>query len=104
MVAGEGTFLSPDDPDLLLASRPGLPRQEKNGMKVDDVLSVKQVDIRHGHVIFEGALIVAGDVTPGMKIKTSGDVVIGGFVEGLHRIERHHHGAQRHHRAQERTE
>ncbi|ANT69505.1 hypothetical protein TK34_19805 [Aeromonas hydrophila] len=82
MVAGEGTFLSPDDPDLLLASRPGLPRQEKNGMKVDDVLSVKQVDIRHGHVIFEGALIVAGDVTPGMKIKTSGDVVIGGFVEG----------------------
>ncbi|WP_339011680.1 FapA family protein [Aeromonas popoffii] len=82
MVAGEGTFISPDDADLLLASRPGLPRQEKNGMKVDDVLSVKQVDIRHGHVIFEGALIVAGDVTPGMKIKTSGDVVIGGFVEG----------------------
>ncbi|MCW0505480.1 FapA family protein [Aeromonas piscicola] len=82
MVAGEGTFASPDDVDLLLAGRPGLPRQEKNGMKVDDVLSVKQVDIRHGHVIFEGALIVAGDVTPGMKIKTSGDVVIGGFVEG----------------------
>jgi uncharacterized protein (DUF342 family) len=82
MVAGEGTFISPDDADLLLASRPGLPRQEKTGMKVDDVLSVKQVDIRHGHVIFEGALIVAGDVTPGMKIKTSGDVVIGGFVEG----------------------
>ncbi|WP_345893604.1 FapA family protein [Aeromonas sp. 1HA1] len=82
MVAGEGTFISPDNADLLLASRPGLPRQEKNGMKVDDVLSVKQVDIRHGHVIFEGALIVAGDVTPGMKIKTSGDVVIGGFVEG----------------------
>ena len=25
---------------------------------------------------------MAGDVTPGMKIKTSGDVVIGGFVEG----------------------
>lgn len=51
-------------------------------MRVDEVLSVKQVDIRHGHVMFEGSLLVTGDVMPGMRIKTSGDVVIGGFVEG----------------------
>jgi len=51
-------------------------------MRVDEVLSVKQVDIRHGHVEFEGSLLVTGDVMPGMRIKTSGDVVIGGFVEG----------------------
>ncbi|MGL5815482.1 MAG: FapA family protein [Aeromonas sp.] len=84
MVAGEGTCLSPEDPDLLLATRPGLPCQERAGMRVDEVLSVKQVDIRHGHVIFEGSLLVTGDVMPGMRIKTSGDVVIGGFVEGGH--------------------
>lgn len=82
MTAGEGACLAPEDPDLLLATRPGLPCQERAGMRVDEVLSVKQVDIRHGHVIFEGSLLVTGDVMPGMRIKTSGDVVIGGFVEG----------------------
>ncbi|WP_421187600.1 DUF342 domain-containing protein [Aeromonas sanarellii] len=82
MTAGEGTCLSPEDPDLLLATRPGLPCQERVGMRVDEVLSVKQVDIRHGHVEFEGSLLVTGDVMPGMRVKTSGDVVIGGFVEG----------------------
>ncbi|XEI33184.1 FapA family protein [Aeromonas veronii] len=82
MSAGEGTFLSPDDPDLLIASRAGLPCQEKAGMKVDEVLSVKRVDARHGHIDFEGGLIVSGDVNPGMKISVSGDIVIGGFIEG----------------------
>lgn len=51
-------------------------------MKVDEVLSVKQVDARHGHIDFEGGLIVSGDVNPGMKIRVSGDIVIGGFIEG----------------------
>jgi uncharacterized protein (DUF342 family) len=82
MSAGDGTCFSPDDPDLLVASRAGLPCQEKSGMKVDEVLSVKQVDPRHGHITFEGGLIVSGDVNPGMKIRVSGDIVIGGFIEG----------------------
>ncbi|QTL94971.1 DUF342 domain-containing protein [Aeromonas jandaei] len=82
MSAGEGTFFSPDDPDLLIASRAGLPCQEKAGMKVDEVLSVKRVDARHGHITFEGGLIVNDDVNPGMKISVSGDIVVGGFIEG----------------------
>ncbi|WP_033136057.1 DUF342 domain-containing protein [Aeromonas finlandensis] len=82
MSAGDGTFFSPDDPDLLIASRAGLPCQEKSGMKVDEVLSVKRVDARHGHITFEGGLIVNDDVNPGMKIRVSGDIVIGGFIEG----------------------
>ncbi|WP_421231177.1 FapA family protein [Aeromonas sp. 603079] len=82
MSAGEGTFISPDDPDLLIAGRAGLPCQEKAGMKVDEVLTVKQVDVRHGHITFEGGLIVNGDVNPGMKVRVSGDIVIGGFIEG----------------------
>lgn len=82
MSAGDGTSFSPNDPDLLIASRAGLPCQEKAGMKVDEVLSVKRVDARHGHIAFEGGLIVNDDVNPGMKISVSGDIVIGGFIEG----------------------
>ena len=81
MTVGEGSCVSAEDPDLLLASRNGLPCHEKSGMRVDEVLSVKQVDARHGHVIFEGSLLVTGDVMPGMRVQASGDVVIGGFVE-----------------------
>ena len=81
MTVGEGSCVSTEDPDLLLASRNGLPCHEKSGMRVDEVLSVKQVDARHGHVIFEGSLLVTGDVMPGMRVQASGDVVIGGFVE-----------------------
>ncbi|MGL4249153.1 MAG: DUF342 domain-containing protein [Aeromonas sp.] len=82
MSVGEGTSISPDDPDLLLATRAGLPCQEKAGMKVDEVMNVKQVDARHGHITFEGGLIVSGDINPGMKVRVSGDIVIGGFIEG----------------------
>ncbi|WP_422836952.1 flagellar assembly protein A [Aeromonas encheleia] len=81
MTVGEGSCVSAADPDLLLASRNGLPCHEKSGMRVDEVLSVKQVDARHGHVSFEGSLLVTGDVMPGMRVQASGDVVIGGFVE-----------------------
>ena len=54
MTAGEGTCFSPEDPDLLLATRARAACQERAGSEVDEVLSVKQVDIRHGHVDVRG--------------------------------------------------
>ncbi len=86
MSAGDGTYLSPDDPNLLIASRAGLPCQGKTGMKVDEVLSVKQVDARHGHITFEGGLIVNADVQPGMKVKVSGEIEAGGSITVRHGI------------------
>ncbi|MGL4684545.1 MAG: DUF342 domain-containing protein [Hafnia alvei] len=82
MSAGEGTCFALHDNDLLIAARAGLPCEDKCGMRVDDVLNVKNVDARHGHVTFEGGLLVNGDIRPGMKVKVSGDIVISGFVEG----------------------
>lgn len=78
---GAGSGLSPTDGNLLIALRAGLPRHHKNGIVVDDMLNLKQVDAKHGHVVFNGSLIISGDVEPGMKVKASGDIVIGGFVE-----------------------
>lgn len=78
----EGAELSPTDADLLLAARDGLPRVIENGATVDEVFTVKNVDLATGHIIFKGSVVVNGDVTEGMKVIAGGNVFVKGFVEG----------------------
>ena len=80
---GEGVELAPQDADLLVAARDGLPRMIENGATVDAVFSVKNVDLATGHIIFKGSVVVNGDVTEGMKVVAGGNVFVKGFVEGL---------------------
>lgn len=79
---GTGTEVSPDDPDLLLASHDGLPRAVENGAVVDEVFTVKNVDLSSGHIIFKGSVIVTGNVIAGMKVIAGGNVFIKGVMEG----------------------
>jgi len=81
IVVGEGTKLSAKDANLLLADRTGLPLEIEHGMKVDDVLSLKNVDVSNGHVDFAGSVLISGNVGEGMKVNASGDVHINGFAE-----------------------
>lgn len=77
-----GAELSPDDPDLLLASQDGLPRGIENGATVDDVFVVKNVDLASGHIIFKGSVVINGNVISGMKVVAGGNVFIKGVMEG----------------------
>jgi uncharacterized protein (DUF342 family) len=79
---GEGTEISPVDPDVLLASREGMPRMQENGAIVDEVYAVKTVDLSTGHVQFRGAVVVNGDVTESMKVIAGGSVFVKGIMEG----------------------
>ncbi len=79
---GEGTEISPADPDLLIANRDGMPRVQDAGAAVDEVYAVKKVDLSTGHVQFKGAVIVNGDVTESMKVIAGGNVFIKGVAEG----------------------
>jgi uncharacterized protein len=78
----EGSELSATDNDVLLAARDGMPRVVENGATVDEVFSVKNVDLATGHIIFKGSVVVNGDVTEGMKVIAGGNVFVKGFVEG----------------------
>jgi uncharacterized protein (DUF342 family) len=78
----EGSELSAPDGALLLAARDGLPRVVENGAPVDEVFTVKNVDLAPGHFIFKGAVVVSGDVPEGMKVIAAGNVFVKGFVEG----------------------
>ncbi|KLV09892.1 DUF342 domain-containing protein [Photobacterium ganghwense] len=79
--AGEGTLISQADPDILLANKAGIPVRQKRGMQIDDALTLAGVNVATGHISFDGSVIISGDVTPGMKVTASGNIVVGGFVE-----------------------
>lgn len=81
---GKGTEIAASDPDLLVASQDGLPSLMPQGMQVDEVMTIKQVDARHGHINFHGSVIITGNVCEGMKVKSGGSVTIGGTIESAH--------------------
>lgn len=79
--AGTGTHLDPKDTNRLLASVAGQPVETRSGMNVDDVLQLKDVDISTGHINFKGSILISGDVHEGMKVESSGDITVMGFVD-----------------------
>ncbi|MEH6733571.1 MAG: FapA family protein [Shewanella sp.] len=81
MEPGTGTSLHPKDQHKLIATVSGQPVENRNGMQVDDMLQIKDVDVRYGHVNFKGSVLITGDVHEGMEVKASGDVTVMGFVE-----------------------
>ena len=50
-------------------------------MAVDEVLVIKGVDARYGHVNFSGSVVISGNVSEGMQVKAGGDINVAGFVE-----------------------
>ena len=76
-----GTVIDENDENVLLAKREGLARLIEHRMEVDDVYSLPELTPKQGHVKFNGSVMIAGDVSPEMKIVATGDVIIGGFVE-----------------------
>ncbi|MEZ9253668.1 DUF342 domain-containing protein [Vibrio cyclitrophicus] len=78
---GKGTYISPDDPNLLLASYPGLPIIKDRTIEVDDALCVSNVDVSTGHVKFKGNVFVSGNIEPGMIVKATGSITVGGYIE-----------------------
>ncbi|MBM3821124.1 MAG: DUF342 domain-containing protein [Acidimicrobiia bacterium] len=74
----KGAKVDPADPDLLRAAITGLPVVGPTGVSVEPVVVLPQVDTSSGHVDFDGSVNVQGDVGSGMRIRATGDVVIGG--------------------------
>jgi hypothetical protein len=81
LTIGEGTAISSSNKNLLISEKVGLPKVINNGMEVDEVYKIKEVNVATGNIIFTGSVIIDGDVTEGMKVVASGDITVGGFVE-----------------------
>ncbi len=80
--AAEGSEVSVDNPELLVASRDGMPRKLDASVAVDEVFVINNVDTGTGHIICKGAVVVNGNVTTAMKVIAGGNVIVKGLFEG----------------------
>lgn len=81
---GTGTVVSDSDANLLISSISGMPKYRDQIMNIDDTFICNGVNVGTGHINYEGAVLVNGDVTEKMQIKAAGDVTINGFVESAY--------------------
>lgn len=77
-----GTKLADEDPNLLKAEITGQPVRVPNGVTVEPVLRVAEVNMDSGNIHFNGSVQIDGEVTQGMKVHASGDIVVKGTVDG----------------------
>lgn len=77
-----GTAPANEDPNLLRSLIKGQPVSVGNGICVEEILSVKDVDLGSGNITFDGSIRINGDVMSGMKVHATGDIVVTGIVEG----------------------
>ncbi len=77
-----GAYLDLDDPNLLRATFNGQPVRCGNGVTVEQVLRVRNVNMASGNISFDGTVHVDGEVLRGMKVHATGDIIVAGVVDG----------------------
>lgn len=82
LIVGDGTRICPDDPTLLIAALAGVPIEISGGMRIDSVLTLAHdIDLSTGNINYRGSVVIKGDITHGMSVKATGDILIQGAVE-----------------------
>ena len=79
----EGVEIDPEDPDLLKSKIDGCPTLLENGVKVEPVYTIRNVDLHSGNIDFLGTVIVTGGILSGMTVKADGDIHVKGSVVGV---------------------
>ncbi len=77
-----GAKVSDDDPNLLEASQTGHPVRVHGGVMVEPVLRLPAVDMSSGNIRYDGTVHVDGEIGQNMRVQASGDVIVGGMVDG----------------------
>ncbi|MBU2978982.1 FapA family protein [Alteromonas sp. C1M14] len=78
---GMNTVVSDDDDNILIAKMSGMPKYHNLKMDIDETFICNGVNVGTGHVTYEGAILVNGDVAEKMIVKATKDITINGFVE-----------------------
>lgn len=71
-----------DDMKTYVASKSGKVELDGTKLIVKDIFEIEEVNLSIGNIDFYGNVYVKGNVYAGTTIKATGDIVIGGYVEG----------------------
>ena len=77
-----GAYVDKDDVNLLRAVFSGQPVRCGNGINVEQVLHVRNVNMATGNISFDGTVNIDGEVLPGMRVQATGDIVVADVVDG----------------------
>ncbi len=77
-----GAYVDAADRNLLRAVFSGQPVRHGNGVNVEHVLHLRNVNLATGNISFDGTVNIEGEVLPGMKVSATGDIVVGEIVDG----------------------
>jgi uncharacterized protein (DUF342 family) len=77
-----GAQVSAEDPNLLKATMSGQPVRVKDGVTIEPVLLIDEVNMKSGNIHFDGTVHVKGEVIQGMKVQATGDIFVDGMVDG----------------------
>jgi uncharacterized protein (DUF342 family) len=77
-----GAEFSADDPNLLQAALSGQPVRVHCGVMVEPILRLSHVNMASGNIHFDGTVEISGEVSQGMKVRASGDIVVADIVDG----------------------
>lgn len=59
----------------------GMPVFSENGVHIENVLQVDEVNLATGNVRYDGSIQVKAGVKPGMLVEATGDIRVGGLVD-----------------------
>ena len=77
-----GAKVSNEDPNLLLASQTGHPVRVPGGVMVEPILRLAEVNMTTGNIHYDGTVQVDGEIGQGMQVRATGDIIVGGMVDG----------------------
>jgi len=81
LIAGPNTVINENDENELLSTLAGIPKLILNGMSVDEILNITNVDPTSGNVEYKGSILITGNISDGMHVKATGNITVAGFVE-----------------------
>ncbi|MFT5758109.1 MAG: hypothetical protein ACI9LM_002848 [Alteromonadaceae bacterium] len=78
---GDNAVFLNEEKLIIIADIDGMPKHQPNGVSISNVFIIKNVDVSTGNINFDGSVIIEGNVCEAMKVISSNDVIVAGFVE-----------------------
>lgn len=71
-----GVDIDTNNANILIANKRGYPVIFEDGVRVEDILILDNVDLHSGNISYDGSVLISGKISPGMIIHVTGDVLV----------------------------